>query len=256
MIMDYHHAVIPQCDRIALFLDVDGTLIDFAPRPDAVVVPEGLPDVLEAASDVVGGALALVSGRTVEDLDRLFAPARLAASGLHGAEVRWNPDGCTETPVPALPPSMRRSLKRLLEQFPGTVLEDKGPSLSVHYRAVPEFAETLHQAVRDWLEDNAPYPLDLMLGELVYEIKPTGFDKGSALRAFMERAPFAGRQPIYVADHPIDRAAFIAARALGGYGLSVGHRLDDAAGWFSDTGAVRQWLRQMSDGYVAGAVNP
>jgi trehalose 6-phosphate phosphatase len=230
---------------MALFLDVDGTLIDFAASPDEAAAPPELPGILAAARRRVGGALALVSGRSIAELDRLMAPLQLPASGLHGAEIRLVPGGAFNTPD-KLSAALVDALRGELTQYPGARVEDKGASVAIHYRAAPHLAPELHQLLTRYLGRAEGPPLELMVGELVYELKPPGFDKGTAIAAFMQRAPFAGRQPVFVADHPIDQAGFAKASALGGYGLSVGRLLPGAACWFPDTAAVRAWLKDLA----------
>jgi trehalose 6-phosphate phosphatase len=234
---------------MALFLDVDGTLIEFAARPDEVRVPLDLPDALAHAERRLGGALALVSGRSVADLDRLMAPLRLRAIGLHGAELRTAPD-VPATSRAKLPAALVAALKQRLTAFPGILLEDKGPSVAVHYRAAPALATDLQEALERFLHfaagDGADPKLELMAGELVYEIKQAGFDKGSALSLLMSLPPFAGRRPVFVTDHAIDQAGLDMAAALGGCGLSVGQTLPGALAWFRDPAAVRAWLRDLT----------
>jgi trehalose 6-phosphate phosphatase len=241
--MELQQAAIGPPERMALFLDVDGTLIDFAERPDAVRVPPELPSVLGAAARRVDGALALISGRTIADLDRLMAPLRLPASGVHGAEMRAAPDApAAYVPGAIMPPLLVDAVRRTITRFPGTMLEDKGVSLAVHYRGAPAAGTELRTALLRCVTLVGMAQLELMAGELVYEIKPAGFDKGSAVRDFMQLVPFAGRRPVFVSDHPIDQAGFDAAVALGGVGLSVGSRLPGTAGWFTNPEAVRAWL--------------
>ena len=181
---------------MALFLDVDGTLIDFAASPDEAAAPPELPGILAAARRRVGGALALVSGRSIAELDRLMAPLQLPASGLHGAEIRLVPGGAFNTPD-ILSAALVDALRGELTRYPGARFEDKGASVAIHYRAAPHLAPELHQLLTRYLGRAEGPPLELMVGELVYELKPPGFDKGTAIAAFMQRAPFAGRQPVF-----------------------------------------------------------
>jgi trehalose 6-phosphate phosphatase len=231
--------------EMALFLDVDGTLIDFAASPQAAKAHAELPAILQAASRRLGGALALVSGRSIVELDRLMAPLQLPSSGLHGAEMRLTPAGPATTPE-HLPVEFVAALRIELAPYPGAKLEDKGASVAIHFRAAPHLAAELHELLTRYLRRVEAPPLDLMVGELVYELKPPGFDKGTAISAFMQCAPFAGRKPVFVADHPIDQAGFATAASLGGYGLSVGRLLQGAACWFTDTAAVRAWLKDLA----------
>jgi len=225
---------------MALFLDVDGTLIDIAPRPEAVFVPADLPDDLAAAARQVGGALALVSGRTIAELDRLFAPVRLPASGVHGAETRLDADEAP-TRAPPLPDAVRARVSAVADRFAGVEIEDKGASLAVHFRRAP----AVHGALREALKDAAG-GLSIAEGDMVFELKRPGVDKGAALRHFMKVAPFAGRQPVFVSDHFIDTAGFAAAVSLGGAAFSVGARLPGTTGSFAGPQAVRAWLKAIA----------
>jgi trehalose 6-phosphate phosphatase len=240
-----HDAAIRTPETMALFLDVDGTLIEFAARPEDVQVPKDLGSTLTAASRRLNGALALVSGRSIAELDRLFAPIRLPASGLHGAEMRTDPEQPPTVPA-ALPAAIAADIKRELAHISGVTIEDKRASIAVHYRAAPAYAAELYDILARYVSRTDTPALDLMVGELVYELKPFGFDKGSALSQFMQVPPFSGRRPVFVADHPIDQAAFVMATTLGGMGLSVGRQLPGAAGWFSSPAAVRSWLTSLT----------
>jgi trehalose 6-phosphate phosphatase len=232
--------------EISLFLDVDGTLLDLAPRPDTVTIPDGLLDDLVLAAGSMGGALALVSGRPIAELDRLFAPLRLLASGVHGAEIRDFSEGTT-TPVTQhrLPAAAWDSLLRLLGDFPGTFAENKGMSFSVHYRDVVTEASELIIALSDLIGRYAEWDLQLLTGHRVFEIKLPGFDKGTAITRFMAKAPFAGRIPVFVADDRIDWPGFAAALALGGLAFSVGADLPGLSGSFAQPEAVRAWLHEL-----------
>jgi trehalose 6-phosphate phosphatase len=229
--------------EIGLFLDVDGTLLDLAPSPGAVEVPAGLRDTLAAAAERLDGALALVSGRPIEELDRLFAPLRLPASGVHGAQMRDTADGASQWLTRSrLPNGAWSDLLRLLEAFPGTLAENKGISFAVHYRnsAVPE--EELVVALRNLIAGFVGLDLELIAGRRVFEIRLPGFDKGKAIGRFMTRKPFVGRRPIFVADDRMDHAGFDAALAMGGLAYSVGAEQPGVSGWFARPDAVRAWL--------------
>jgi trehalose 6-phosphate phosphatase len=245
--MDMIEDLAGRAEGLALFLDMDGTLIDFAATPDAVVVPDDLVATLAAAARRVNGALALLSGRSIAELDRLTAPLALPASGLHGGEIRAAlGDRVQVTLHDGLPARLRPDLARLLAEFPGAILEDKGLSVAVHYRQAPGLQAELGNALLRYVTGGEVTGVELMAGELVYELKPAGFDKGRSLRYFMERAPFAGRRPVFVSDHPIDQAGFDAAADRGGFGISVGRQIPGVAGSLPDPSAVRAWLRRMS----------
>jgi trehalose 6-phosphate phosphatase len=230
-------------DAVGLFLDVDGTILDLAPTPDAVEVPLALLDELSSLERRLGGALALVSGRPIDELDKLFAPLRLRASGVHGGEIRYAPE---ERSLPLatrrLPGEAFTRLSRLIDEFPGTFVENKGVSFAVHYRFDGARARELCQALRELAQEFEEPPLEVIGGRKVYEIKLAGFDKGTAVESFMARAPFAGRRPIFVADDRVDRPGFDKAIALGGLALSVGAELPGVSGWFATPADLRGWL--------------
>jgi trehalose 6-phosphate phosphatase len=233
--------------QIGLFLDVDGTLLDLAPRPAAVEVPASLVDTLAAAERHLHGALALVSGRPIEQLDRLFAPLRLLASGVHGAQIRQSADGASRWLTRArLPDRAWVDLLRLLEEFPGTLAEHKGISFAVHYRNLAASEEELVVALGHFIAGLVERDLELIAGHRVFEIRLPGFDKGKAIKRFMAEKPFAGRRPVFVADDWMDRAGFDTALALGGFAFSVGAELPGLSGWFQRPEAVRTWIRQLA----------
>lgn len=233
---------------IGLFLDVDGTLLDIAPRPEAVEVQPGLLDDLAAAERVLGGALALVSGRPIAELDRLFAPLRVAASGIHGAEMRRWPNGPTASLTSgALGDEAWCALSRLLTDFPGSYAENKGVSFAVHYPIPDTDIPHLRRALLGLIARTGDpgRPPRLIAGHAVFEIQLPGFDKGRAIARFMTDKPFHGRQPVFIGDDEIDRAGFETALALGGFAFSVGMSLSGLSGAFSGPDAVRAWLHEL-----------
>lgn len=232
--------------EIALFLDVDGTLLDLAPRPDAVEVPLSLVEALAMAERRLGGAIALVSGRPIGELDRLFAPLRLRAGGVHGAEIRDSPDGPVRLLTQRrLPERAWSELVRLLDAFPGTLAENKGVSFAVHYRGAGPVAAELASSLCRFMERFAEVGLELVAGLDVFEVRLGGFDKGRAIGSFMARRPFTGRYPVFIADDEMDRAGFEAAIALGGLAFSVGTVLPGLSGCFAQPAAVRAWLGRL-----------
>jgi trehalose 6-phosphate phosphatase len=233
--------------QIALFLDVDGTLLNLAPRPEAVEVPAGLIDLLAAASRRLDGALALLSGRPIAQLDQLFAPLRLPASGVHGAEIRQS----TGVPSRRLtqnlqPPETWGDLLRLLDSFPGTFAENKGVGFTVHHRFSGAAEEALVTALRQFVDQLGDTGLELKKGYRVYEVQPIGVDKGKALELFMAHPPFAGRRPVFIADDPMDRPGFAAALVHGGLAFSVGEPLPGLSGWFARPAAVHEWVGRLA----------
>ena len=238
----------------ALLLDVDGSLIDIAARPEAVVVPTSLIDDLRRADRLLGGALALVSGRSIEQLDALFAPLLLRASGVHGAEMRFEPDEAViQSKADAVPQPVRRALASVLARFPGVFVEDKRFSLAVHYRAVPEHGPALGEALDDIVRRHGGGDLVLMPGHAVFELKRPGFDKGAAVRRFLDHPRFRGRRPIFVGDDVTDQPGFAAALAAGGVAYGVGRAIAGTVGTFPAPSAVRAWIGAINDTEIPSA---
>jgi trehalose 6-phosphate phosphatase len=232
---------------VALFLDVDGTLLDLAERPDEVVTPAVLVATLARAERKLDGALALISGRAIDDLDRLFAPLSLRASGVHGAEIRFNP-GESATPTPSateLPQSLSKALRAAVEAFPGAFVETKRFSIAVHYRLAPTVERPLREAVMQVVE-SAGAAVEVMDAHYAIELKTPGFDKGGAIAAFLATPAFHGRTPVFVGDDATDERGFAVVAARGGCAYSVGRRLPGAIGAFSDPSAVRDWLAEFA----------
>ena len=234
--------------HIGLFLDVDGTLLDIAPRPEAVEVKPSLLKDLAAVERALGGAAALVSGRPIAELDRLFAPLSLAASGVHGAELRRRPG----EPVACLAPGQLggeawQALLCLLAEFPGSYAENKEVSFAVHYPVSDTDPTRLEHLLRALMARIAEpgRPLKLIAGKEVFEVQQTGFDKGLAIERLMAEAPFRGRQPVFIGDDEIDRPGFEMALAKGGLAYSVGIELPGLSGMFSGPEAVRRWLHRL-----------
>ncbi|MCL4711829.1 MAG: trehalose-phosphatase [Pseudorhodoplanes sp.] len=227
-------------------LDVDGTLLDIAPRPQDVVVPEGLRDTLTHLACLFHGAVAFVSGRPIADIDRLFAPLRLAAAGGHGAEVRSTAGGATRQYVPALDPVLKRQFARIAMLGNGIIVEDKDYSLALHYRLAPELGGAVMNAVVDLSERAGAGMLEILPGKSVIEIKPRGFDKGSGLRHLMAHPPFAGRKPVLVGDDITDHAAFKALPEFDGVGFSVGGHIPGTSFNFDGPKHVRRWLAHLA----------
>ena len=220
--------------RTALFLDVDGTLLGFKERPEDVVADDELRGALEMLRDRTDGALALISGRQIEDLDRIMTPLVLAAGGTHGADMRW-PDGRREAMDAAALARVRPLVRAFVDAREGLVLEDKGAALAVHFRRVP----MREGEVGRFLEDTV-HGLDLMVqhGKMVAEVKSSRSSKGTAIATFMESAPFVGRVPLFIGDDLTDEHGFESVNACGGMSVKVGgkgeptiarHRLADVS---------------------------
>ncbi|WP_034947344.1 trehalose-phosphatase [Erwinia oleae] len=233
-----------QDGRYAFFFDVDGTLAAIQPRPEEVFIPEDVVTNLQRLAAISEGALALVSGRPMDELDALAAPLRVPLAGVHGAERR-DPAGKTEKI--ALPETVTRELIVLLEQgvaaMPGTHLESKGMAFALHYRQ----AEHYQQAVLALAEEMVKrFPvLTLQPGKCVVELKPKGVNKGAAIAAFMQLPPFAGRTPVFIGDDLTDEAGFKAVNAMEGISVKVGEGETLAGLRLADVNAVYHWLEQI-----------
>lgn len=231
-------------DGICLFLDVDGTLLDFAPTPDAVEVDAPLRDLLGAARERLDGAVALVSGRSLASLDTLFAPLHLPAAGIHGFERRSAQDVVYR---PTLPPGVLDAARERLTAFaraqPGVLLEDKGIALALHYRGARGARAEAHLMVST-LSASLDPSYEILEGDHVLEIKPAAMNKAIAIEAFMKEEPFAGRRPIYIGDDVTDFDGFAAARRNDGFDIAVGGRV--SARWaLEDPRAVRAWIGKL-----------
>ncbi len=230
----------------AFLLDVDGTLLDIAPTPTEVTVPPALPRVLAELMQRAGGAVALVSGRTVETIDRLFAPLITPAIGGHGAEMRIaNGAAILQRPF-LLPDTLREKLHTLAEADPRLVLEDKSHSLALHYRLAPERADSLQREVDEIVSRESGGDVELLVGKSVIDIKSKLFSKGAAVQELMACEPFLGRKPIFIGDDTTDESVFPVLPALGGIGYSVGRRIEGAQWTFGAPRDVRDWLAEVA----------
>lgn len=232
----------------ALFLDLDGTLLDIAPAPSAVVVPEGLVADLAAVAERLDGALAILSGRPIAELDRLLAPLRLPAAGIHGAELRLAAEGpVLRRPAPA-GLARARALLAAAALPAGVEVEDKGLALALHWRRAAEPPAAL-LARLEALAGEAGSGLEAMPGKAVLELRGAGLDKGRAVAELRDRPPFAGRVPIGVGDDRTDLDAFRAVEAAGGLAVPVGPRAPGGrAPLLAGPAAVRAWLARVARG--------
>jgi trehalose 6-phosphate phosphatase len=232
--------------RSAILLDIDGTLLDLAPTPHEVRVPSSLRSTLEKLREQTSGALALVSGRPLADIDLIFAPLRLAAVGGHGAEIRLDVNGAavSQHAVP-LDQDLRRQLIEFAAPLAGVIVEDKGYSLAIHYRLVPEKKRAIEDAVDAVCAGIPPAGIEILPGKAVIEIKRRGVNKGTAIRELMAHAPFAGRRPVFVGDDTTDEAAFAVMPEFDGLAISVGRIVPGAAKRFETPSDVRRWLERI-----------
>ena len=239
-------------DQYAILLDIDGTLLDLAPTPREVWVPPGLVTTLNRLLEKTSGALALVSGRSLNDIDLIFAPDLFPAVGGHGAEMRLTTDSETvSTRAPAMDKELKRRLAAIAKLSPGILLEDKGYSLALHYRLAPHAEQAIYQAVSLIRADLPEAPIEVMPGKCVCEIKQTGFSKASGVVELMRHNPFKGRRPVFIGDDITDESVFAIMPDFGGLAFSVGRRATGVADHFDEPREVREWLA----GLVADAAN-
>lgn len=229
----------------ALLLDIDGTLLDLAPTPREVVVPPGLRETMHALLERTGSALALVSGRSLADIDRIFEPRKYPAIGGHGAEFRLHPDGDSGLTVPAMNKDLKHRFAAIGALDPAIIVEDKGYSLAIYYRLVPEAERAIYEAVSVIRADLPQAPFDVLPGKAVVEFKAPGISKAKAVRQLMTHPPFQGRIPVFLGDDVTDELVFEIMPDLNGLAFSVGREVSGLAGHFENPAAVRQWLARL-----------
>ncbi len=228
-----------------LFLDVDGTLLELAHTPGAVVVDHDLLALLGTLRDAAGGALALVSGRTIADLDRLFGVLALPAAGLHGCQRRDSAGTLHVAPIVCDQlVALRLGLQDLVVRYDGLMLEDKGAGLALHFQGAPELEHML-RAQAALLAGPLVPEFTLLDGHCVIEVKPAAHTKDSAVTSFMREPPFAGRVPIFIGDDQTDYGGFAAVRRFHGLAIAVGPRVKSER-WLPGPRAVRDWLQQLA----------
>jgi trehalose 6-phosphate phosphatase len=241
-------SLVPHLDQTAILLDIDGTLLDLVPTPREVWVPPGLAKTLNRLLERTSGALALVSGRSLNDIDLIFAPEQFPAVGGHGAEMRLSQDSeAVATHASPMDKELKRRLAAIAKLSPGILLEDKGYSLALHYRLAPHAEKAIYAAVSLIRADLPNAPIEVMPGKCVCEIKHSGFSKASAVRELMTHEPFMGRRPLFVGDDVTDESVFAIMPDIGGLAFSVGRRAKGVAGHFDDPGDVRAWLAHLLD---------
>src|SRR5436305_9901937 len=242
-------ALVPHLSECALLLDIDGTLLDFAPTPREVWVPPGLAKTLNRLLERTSGALALVSGRSLTDTDLIVSPAEFPAVGGHGAEMRLTGEGeAVAAHAPPLDKDLKKRLAAIAQLSPGILLEDKGYSLALHYRLAPNAEKAIYEAVSLIRADLPNAPIEVLPGKSVCEIKHSGFTKASGVRELMTHEPFKGRRPVFIGDDVTDESVFAIMPDLGGQAFSVGRRAHGVAGHFDEPRDVREWLSHLLDG--------
>ena len=232
----------------AILLDIDGTLLDLAPTPREVWVPPGLAKTLNGLVEKTSGALAFVSGRSLNDIDLIFAPDQFPAVGGHGAEMRITGDNeAVATHALPMDKELKRRLAAIAKLSPGILLEDKGYSLALHYRLAPHAEKAIYEAVSLIRADLPNAPIEVLPGKCVCEIKHSGFTKASGVRELMTREPFKGRRPLFIGDDVTDETVFAIMPELNGLAFSVGRRAKGVAGHFDEPNDVREFLARLLD---------
>src|SRR5947208_392490 len=235
-------------DQSAILLDIDGTLLDLVPTPREVWVPPGLAKTLNRLLERTSGALALVSGRSLNDIDLIFAPEQFPAVGGHGAEMRLSQDSeAVATHAPPMDKELKRRLAAIAKLSPGILLEDKGYSLALHYRLAPHAEKAIYAAVSLIRADLPNAPIEVMPGKCVCEIKHSGFNKASGVIELMTHEPFKGRRPIFIRACVTDESVFAIMPDLRGLAFSVGRRAKGVVSHFDEPRDVRQWLARLVD---------
>ncbi len=240
-------ALIPLLDECTLLLDIDGTLLDLAPTPREVWVPPDLATTMQGLIQRLGGALALVSGRSLNDIDLIFAPMQFPAVGGHGAEMRLSsePSEASSSAAPPLDKELKRRFAAIAKLAPGILLEDKGYSLALHYRLAPQMEKTIYEEVSKIRSELPGAPIEVLPGKAVCEIKQAGFTKATGVRELMKHAPFQGRRPVFIGDDVTDETVFAIMPEFRGLSFSVGRRAQGVAGHFDAPRDVRLWLSQL-----------
>jgi trehalose 6-phosphate phosphatase len=242
-------AELPGLRELAILLDIDGTLIDLAPTPRAIIVPEGLLATLNGLLQETSGALALVSGRSLADIDWIFAPEKFPAVGGHGAEMRLaTGNEAVDVHAPPLAEELKRRLAAIADIDPKILVEDKGYSLALHYRLAPHAEKTIFAEVARIRAELSSAPLQLLPGKSVLEIKHSGFTKASGVRELMSRAPFKGRRPLFIGDDVTDESVFDIMPDFDGFSFSVGREARAVSGHFAAPADVRAFLAQLLRG--------
>lgn len=229
-------------EHCGFFLDLDGTLLEIADHPGHIRIPRDLIRLLKDLGLAAGGALAIISGRSVADIDRLLADPGFCAAGQHGAERRDFSGTMHKHDVPrTVLETARRKFRLMAARHPQLVLEDKGVNLALHFRTAPELLGEIQEAVHS-LAGELSGEFEVQLGKMVVELRPTGKDKGVAISEFLAEAPFRERTPVFVGDDLTDEIGFQLINRVGGHSVKVGEGESSARWRLPDSTAVRAWL--------------
>jgi trehalose 6-phosphate phosphatase len=234
--------------QFAILLDVDGTILDVAATPQSVVVPASLVRTLDELHARTNGALALVSGRLIENLDDLFEPLRLPCVGGHGVQLRTSASAPMQRRHAELSPLLKKQVTAVVGVDPRIIVEDKGSSLAVHYRLMPERGPLIKNEIAAILGRAPEENLEMLCGKAVIEIKSPSFNKGTAVCELMKSTSFAQHTPLFVGDDVTDESVFAVLPALGGFGYSVGREVAGVDGTFDAPQDVRDWLTRLCGG--------
>jgi trehalose 6-phosphate phosphatase len=236
-------AKLAPCAASAYFLDVDGTLLEIQPRPEDVAADAILLRLLTQLAAAVQGALALVSGRALADIDRIFAPLTFCAAGLHGADIRF-PDGSRRSSNRDAMDDVRQRVSDFIAGHPGLRLEDKGAALAVHFRQAPGLGAAVLEFLHPLAQTNG---LAIQKGKMVAELKEAQYDKAKAIAALLETAPFLGRMPVFIGDDLTDECGFLFVNSQGGISVRAGAEGHASAARYClpDPAAVRAELRNL-----------
>ncbi|MBN9279181.1 MAG: trehalose-phosphatase [Hyphomicrobium sp.] len=241
-------------DQVAFFLDFDGTLVEVAERPDAVRLTERTRNALSRLTDATGGAVAVITGREIADLDRFLAPLRLPAAGVHGLTRRTRSGENHAAPIDE---EFLRHAELLLAPLvlsePGLLLERKSNAVALHYRSRPD----LEAACRDVMDELAGISRGIQIkrGKMVFEAKPALADKGTAIIDFLKEPPFAGRRPFFAGDDVTDEDAFAAVNKLDGITVKIGLGETIAQHRVAGTAMFLDWLHATSLTFMREVAN-
>jgi trehalose 6-phosphate phosphatase len=238
----------PLTPDVALFLDFDGTLVDIAPTPNAVKVAPGLDELMAQVAWHLNGAVAVITGRPIETVDKHLKGAVRAVAGIHGAERRTALGHIIQVEIPAsVLDDAREDLSSFCRSHPGVRAEDKGISIALHYRAVPALGPECRRAIDECAAASHGH-LERLDGNMVVELKPAAVKKAGAMSAYMNEPPFAGRRPVFVGDDLTDESAFVAVSQTNGYGVIIGARTPTAAtSRLPSVAALHAWLTTLNE---------